>query len=169
MTDHIVNRVANSSLMVLDLSAYYPTIEVIGFDITSLLFMEMIVKEKECREKLALHVWDQYKDKAVAIYCSVDAILPLWIYLLITSYLSPQTNFIYYGTVDEVKEQLFLERIKTLSVESFVDQRMVIKGCGEIKISPACYIEITKKLMPIAKSILFGEPCSTVPIYKKKG
>jgi hypothetical protein len=166
--DTLVNKVANSGLITLDLEAYLPKEELITFDLKDHLFMGLILKEKDFREALKNTAWDQYQDKLVHITCSVDAIIPVWAYMLVASYLGPFAKEVYLGTREEFYKHLVLKNIATLDKEEYKEQRVVIKGCGETPIDNYAYAEVTKVLRPVAKSIMYGEPCSTVPIFKKK-
>jgi hypothetical protein len=130
--------------------------------------MGMILKEKDFREALKNTDWEQYRDKNVAITCSADAIIPMWAYMLLATYLQPVARDIVMGDEKELSRQLLLENIKRINIEEFADKRIVIKGCGDIPIDDFVYMELTKQLLPVAKSIMYGEPCSTVPVYKKK-
>jgi hypothetical protein len=164
----IVNKVSDSLLQTLNLEDYYPTYPIIVFDIKEYLFMGLILKEKDFREALKNLPLENYTNKTVAITCSTDAIIPMWANMLIVACLQPVATAIYFGTEQQVKQQILLNNIAALPVDDFIDKRVVIKGCGELPITEAAYVEATKKLRPIAKSIMYGEPCSTVPIYKKK-
>ena len=168
MSEAIVNKVASSGLITLNLEDYLPKAETAVFDLKDHLFMGLILKEKDFREALKTLNWAVYSQKNVAITCSVDAIIPLWAYMLVTTYLQPVANFVYVGTGDELQKHLLLQNINTISVSDYTDQRIVIKGCGDIPIGAFAYAEITRLLLPVVKSIMYGEPCSTVPIYKKK-
>lgn len=168
MSDTIINKVAESGLITLDLEAYYPTEEIVVFDLKPYLFMELILKEKEFRQALQEHDWSQYKEKIVAVHCSADAIIPMWAYMLVASYLQPFAENIIVGTEEDARRQLFLRNINAIDTGPFTDQRIVIKGCGDLPIGEYAYLEITKRLRPIAKTIMYGEPCSTVPVYKRK-
>jgi hypothetical protein len=168
MADQIVNKVAESGLITLDPATYYPRGETAIFDLKEFLFMEMILKEKDFREKLKDHNWQQYKDKYVGVYCSADAIIPVWAYMLVASYLEPLAKDLIMGDEKELHRRLFLKNISAIDVKEFTDKKVVIKGCGETPIGDFVYMEITKLLRPVAKSIMYGEPCSTVPVYKKK-
>lgn len=168
MNDAIVNKVANSGLITLNLEDYYPKEEIVVFDLRDYLFMELILKEKEFREALKNLDWSQYQDKHVAITCSADAIIPLWAYMLAVTYLQPVAKEVFTGTKEEMQKHLFLKNISAINADEFADQRIVVKGCGDVNIENYAYAEITKQLLPVAKSIMYGEPCSTVPIYKKK-
>jgi hypothetical protein len=130
--------------------------------------MGLILKEKDFREALKNLDWSIYQDKNVNIICSVDAIIPVWAYMLIATYLQPVTKEIFVGSEDEMQKHLFLKNLAAIKAEEFAEQRVVVKGCGDTPIDNFAYAEITKILLPVAKSIMYGEPCSTVPIYKKK-
>lgn len=168
MSDVIINKVSESGLVTLNLETYFPTEEIISFDIQPLLFMGMILKEKEFRTSLQQIEWEKYSDKIVAVFCSVDAVIPVWAYMLIASSMQPFAKEIHLGKPELIQEQILLRNIATIDCTEFKDQRVVIKGCGEIPIRETAYLEITTKLRPVVKSIMYGEPCSTVPVYKKK-
>jgi len=168
MEDAIINKVAQSALVTLDLEKFYPSGEVVTFDVKDYLFMELILKEKEYRETLKSLDWSIYENKNVAITCSADAIIPLWAYMLAVAYLQPFAKDIEFGTADEAFKILFLKNLQQIDPKEFEDKRVVVKGCGEKKIPENAFVEITKILRPVAKSIMYGEPCSTVPIYKRK-
>jgi hypothetical protein len=168
MSDVFVNKVAASGILTLDLEKYLPGSEIITFDLKEYLFMGLILKEKEFREALKNADWTQYQDKAVAITCSVDAIIPVWAYMLVATYLQPVAKDVYVGTAAEMQKHLFLKSIAAIDTSNFADQRVVVKGCGDVAIEAFAYAEITKRLRPVVKSIMYGEPCSTVPVYKKK-
>ncbi|MGN6298561.1 MAG: DUF2480 family protein [Ginsengibacter sp.] len=168
MDDIIINKVAQSALETLDLEAFYPAGEIVVFDLKDYLFMELILKEKDYRDTLKNADWSIYENKIVAITCSADAIIPLWAYMLAVTYLQPFAQDILFGKKEEVLERLLLKRINQINAEDFKDKRVVVKGCGDKKIPESAFIEITKMLRPVVKSIMYGEPCSTVPIYKRK-
>jgi hypothetical protein len=168
MDEVILNKVANSGLVSIDLEKYFPREEVITFDLKDFLFMGLILKEKDFREALKTTDWKTYQDKNVAINCSADAIIPVWAYMLVISYLQPVAKDVYLGNADDMLKHLFLKNLSRINIQEFKDQRIVIKGCGEVAIENYAYAEITKILLPVAKSIMYGEPCSTVPVYKRK-
>jgi len=168
MADVIVNKVAVSGLITLDLEKYLPSAEIITFDMKDHLFMGLILKEKDFREALKNLDWSIYKDKNAAVVCSADAVIPVWAYMLVANYLQPVATEIYMGNAADMHKHLILKNLSLINTEEFQDQRVVVKGCGEIPIPDFAYAEITKLLTPVAKSIMYGEPCSTVPIYKKK-
>jgi hypothetical protein len=168
MSDEIVNKVAQSQLITLDLETFYPTEEIVVFDLKPHLFMELILKEKEFRTALQNHDWSTYQNKTVAVTCTADAIIPMWAYMLVASYLQPVANKVIFGDEKSVRQQLFLQRIEAIDVQEYTDKRVVIKGCGDVPIGEFAYLAITQKLMPVVKSLMYGEPCSTVPIFKRK-
>ena len=168
MGDEIVNKVASSSLVTLDLEEYYPTEKIMVFDLKPFLFMEMILKEKEFRASMQEHDWSQYKDAIVAATCTADAIIPKWAYMLVATYLQPVAKNLVYGDENAAIQQAFLDKLNMIDLTVLTDKRVVVKGCGDKSIGEFAYMAITKKLLPVAKSIMYGEPCSTVPVFKKK-
>jgi hypothetical protein len=168
MSDPIVNRVTESGLITLDPATYFPAGEIIGFDLKEFLFMGMILKEKDFREALKNTDWTIYQNKNVALYCSADAIIPVWAWMLAATYLQPVAKEVVMGNEKELHRQLYLKNLSTIDINEFADKRVVIKGCGETPIDDYVYMELTKMLRPVAKSIMYGEPCSTVPVFKKK-
>lgn len=168
MNEPFVNKVAESGLITIDLEKYYPKGEQVLFDLKDFLFMGMILKEKDFREALKNQDWENYKEKNVAVTCSADAVIPVWAYMLVASYLQPVAKEIVMGDMDELHKNIFLKNISAIDTSEFADKRIVIKGCGETPIADYVYLEITKLLRPVVKSIMYGEPCSTVPVYKKK-
>jgi len=169
MSEPFINKVADSGLITLDLEKWYPREETAVFDIKDYLFMGMILKEKDFREALKAKDWTIYQDKNVALTCSVDAIIPVWAYMLVAANLQPFANEIVMGDEKELHKTIFLKNLSAIDVQEFDDKRVVIKGCGETPIADYVYMEITKLLRPVAKSIMYGEPCSTVPVFKKQG
>jgi uncharacterized protein DUF2480 len=168
MSEEIINKVAQSGLMTIDLESYFPKESVVVFDLKPLLFMEMIIKEKDFRASLQTTDWARYSGQAVTVTCSADAIIPMWAYMLVVTYLQPVAKEVLFGTQEEATRQLFQRNLENIDANEFRDQRIVVKGCGDLDVGPAAYLEITKKLRPVVKSIMYGEPCSTVPIFKKK-
>ncbi len=168
MNDPFVNKVAESGLVTLDLESYYPKGETAVFDMKDHLFMGLILKEKEFREALKNLDWENFRNRYVAVTCTADAIIPVWAYMLVASYLQPVAKDLVMGDEKELHKILFLKNLSQINVDEFADKRIVIKGCGETPIADFVYMEITKLLRPVVKSIMYGEPCSTVPVYKKK-
>lgn len=168
MSDVFVNKVAESGIITLNLEEYYPQEPVAVFDLKEHLFMGLILKEKDFREALKNTDWAQYEGKNVAVTCSADAIIPVWAYMLVAAYLQPVAAAVAFGTEEELKKEILLKNIAAIDAGQYQDKRVVIKGCGEVPVGEAAYLQITRQLQPVVKSIMYGEPCSTVPIYKKK-
>ncbi len=168
MSEPFINKVAESGLITLDLEKWYPRGETAVFDMKDYLFMGMILKEKDFREALKQMDWSVYEGKNVAVTCSADAVIPVWAYMLVAAYLQPVAKEIVMGDEKELHKALFLKNLSSINLEEYTDKRIVIKGCGETPIADYVYMEITKLLRPVVKSIMYGEPCSTVPVYKKK-
>lgn len=165
--DIIINKVANSGLVTLDLEELYAKGERVIYDLKDNLFMGMILKEKDFREFLKTHDWEQYRNKNIAIICSEDAIVPTWAYMLLTLKLQPVADTIVFGDLKELENKLFYEAIAKINPEEYRNARVVIKGCSKVPVPTSAYVEITRILQPVAQSLMFGEPCSTVPLYKK--
>lgn len=163
----IVNKVAESGLITLDLEQFYPKGEIKTFDLKGYLFMELILKEKDFRAALQNTDWEAYRDAFVAVTCSADAIIPVWAYMLVASYLQPVAKEVVFGTEQELINTILQRNIQSMNAAEYTDQRIVVKGCGDIHIPETAYVAATQKLRPYAKSIMYGEPCSTVPIFKK--
>lgn len=164
----IVNKVADSGIITLDLAPYVHTNDVMDFDLKPFLFREMILKEKDYRAALQEHDWQQYGGKHVALHCSADAIIPVWAYMLATSYLQPVAASVYYSTPEELAKVLINNRINEIDTLEYTGKRVVLKGCGDIPVPEIAYVAATNHLRPVVKSLMYGEPCSTVPIYKNK-
>ena len=167
MNDTFVNKVSESGLITLDLEEYYPRGDTAVFDMKDHLFMGLIIKEKEFRESLKQLDLTSYTGKNVAITCSADATIPMWAYMLVASYLEPVAQQVIFGDTAFLHRTLFLQNLSKINAADYTDKRVVIKGCGELPISETAYVAVTTLLRPVAKSIMYGEPCSTVPIYKK--
>lgn len=167
MSEPIINKVAESGIITIDPATFIPTGETVVFDLKDYLFMGLILKEKDFRESLKSLDWEQYRDRNVALTCTADAIIPVWAYMLVTSNLQPVAREIVMGDEHELQKQVFLKNVSKLDIKSFEDKRVVIKGCGDIPIGDYVYMELTRLLRPVVKSIMYGEPCSTVPVYKK--
>ncbi len=168
MSETFVNKVSESGLITLDLETYYPKGETALFDMKDHLFMGLILKEKEFRESLKNIDPEIYRDKNVALTCTADAVIPVWAYMLAASYLQPVAATIVFGNEEFLHKTLFLKNLSAIDPADYTDKRVVIKGCGELPITEMAYVEITRILRPVVKSIMYGEPCSTVPVYKKK-
>ncbi len=165
--EEITNKVANSGLITIDLGEMYPEGERVVIDIKSQLFQELILREKDFREFISTNDWSVYKDKYVALTCSADAIIPDWTWMMLASALQPFAKKIVFGDIEKLETVLFEETLSHFDAEQFRDARVVVKGCGDKPVPKTAYIELVRKLQPVAKSIMYGEPCSTVPIYKK--
>lgn len=166
MSEEIINKVANSGLITIDLEELYPKGERVLFDIKPLLFHELILKEKDFREFIKEHSWSQYKDKLVAITCTADAIIPTWAYMLVSIALEPFAKKIVFGDLETLEAIAFNEALLSIVYEDYKDKRVVIKGCSNLPVCTNAYVELVRGLKPFAKSIMYGEPCSTVPLYK---
>lgn len=168
--EQFVNKVAESGIITLDLAPYMPAeTDCAAFDLKPYLFREMILREKDFRAALPTTDWAQYEGKNVALFCSADAIVPVWAYMLITSNLQPIAASVHFGTPEELKKALITERINAIDKAEYDGKRVVIKGCGDTPIPEIAYTAITFHLRGVVKSLMYGEPCSTVPIYKSQG
>jgi hypothetical protein len=166
MSEEIINKVSQSALLTVDLEEFFPKENIRIFDLKPFLFMELILKEKDFRAALQTTDWTVYKNEIVGIYCSADAVIPVWAYMLVTSLLQPYAKEVVMGNESEVLRQLITNRIQSLNPEDYRGKRVVIKGCGEKPVGDFAFLEMTKLLRPVAKSIMYGEPCSTVPVFK---
>ena len=164
----IVNKVAQSKLVTIDLEDYYPQGKRIVFDIKDWLFEEIILKEKDFRFFVKDHNWSQYEGSYVALNCSSDAIIPSWAYMLITAELASFAKKIIIGNLKDLETSIFQDIIAQLSIDPFQDKPVIIKGCSEKSIPETAYTQLITKLIPVAKSIMYGEACSTVPLFKSK-
>jgi len=168
MAEVFVNKVANSGLITLNLEDYFPDGERKFIDIKDVLFMGMVLKEKDFRDWVKAHDWSVYQDVYVAIGCSADAIVPTWAYMLMATKLSGIAKEVVFGDLPALEAVLWRKSLETIPVEQYRGEKMVIKGCGDLPVTAAAYTEITRLLTPVAKSIMYGEPCSTVPVLKSK-
>lgn len=164
--DTIINRVAESGIITINLKDFYPEAEIVVLDMKDYLFKGLILKEKEFREALKQTDWQQYAGKYVALTNTADAIIPMWAYMLVVSYLQPVAKSIVSGSEKEALQAMMLNNIAAIDTEEYAGKRVVIKGCGDIVLPESAYIAITQKLQPVVKSLMYGEPCSTVPVYK---
>ena len=167
MEKEIINKVANSKLEVFDLEDYFPKEEIIALDISQWLFEGFILKEKDFREFIKAHDWSQYAGKNVAITCSEDAIVPTWAYMLLAIQLEPYAHMVVFGSLADLETKLYEEALSKINFQEYEGTRVVVKGCSKVSVPTSAYVEITRRLRPYAQSIMFGEPCSTVPLYKK--
>ena len=167
MSDEIINRVANSKLVTIDLEDYYPDGKRMLLDIKDWLLEGLVLREKDFREQASEHNWEQYKNSFVALYCSTDAIVPAWAYMLLSTYLEPYAIKTVIGDLNTLETSIYQDIISELDVSEFQDKPLIVKGCSNKPIPDNAYIQLTTKLKPIAKSIMYGEACSSVPLYKK--
>ncbi len=166
MSDVIINRVAESGIITIDLETLYPKDPVQVFDIKPFLYRELILKEKEFREALKGHDWQQYIGRHIALTNTSDAIIPMWAYMLVTSYLQPFAKEVIFGDEKQAIQALMARSIDAMDTRQYAGRRIVIKGCGDIYLPETAYVAVTNKLRPVVKSLMYGEPCSTVPVYK---
>jgi Protein of unknown function (DUF2480) len=163
----LVNRVAQSSLVTIDLETFYPQGEVLAFDLKDYLFMGLILKEKDFREAVKAYDWAQCSGKNVAVFCSADAIVPVWAYMLVAASATPYAEDVILSTPEQFAEFAFQKKLAALNPDEYAGKRLVIKGCSDKPVPASAYLEITRRLQPVALSIMYGEPCSTVPVYKR--
>jgi len=168
MSGEIVNRVANSGLINIDLSDYAPKQNIAVLEVKDFLFQGIILKEKEFRTSLKKFDFSIFKGKTVAVHCSADAIVPMWAFMLVTSYLKGVANEIHFGKKEEVFQQIFTANIDAIDNTEFQNKKVIVKGCGQIPLSASLYMAITKKLQNTVSSLMFGEACSAVPVFKNK-
>lgn len=168
MTEEIINKVAQSDLVTINLEDFYPKGERVLFDIKPWLFEELILKEKDFREQIKNHDWSQYQNKFVAVTCTADAIIPTWAFMLVASALTPFTQKIVFGDLKKLDEEIFQEQIQKLNIENYRDEKIIIRGCSTIDVPVSAYVELINRLRPVAKSIMYGDACSTVPLFKKQ-
>ena len=168
MEETIINRVASSGLITINLEDYYVEGGRVVFDIKDNLHEEFLLREKDFREFVKMNNWSVYQDKLVAITCSNDAIVATWAFMIVSAAMQPFAKKIVFGNLETLETVLFTEALSKLKIEDYKDQRVVIKGCGEKPVPPSAYVELTRLLQPVVKSIMYGEPCSTVPVYKAK-
>jgi hypothetical protein len=169
MEGPIINKVAESGLITLDPASFLPAGESVVFDLKDYLFMGLILKEKDFREALKNLDWEQYRDKNIALTCTADAIIPVWAYMLVAAYLEPVAKNMVMGDEQQLQRELFMKNLRTINPDDYAGKRIVVKGCGDIPIGDFVYMELTRLLRPVVKSIMYGEPCSTVPVYKARG
>ena len=166
--ENIINKVAQSGLITIDLANYAPKDDIVIYDIKDNLFHGLILKEKDFRTFIKDHDWSQYQNKHIGIICSTDAIVPTWAYMLLANKLEPYALSVHFGNKDTVLEQLFSDALTKIDFSSYQDQRVVVKGCGDIYVPESAFIKFTIGLSKVVKSIMYGEPCSTVPVFKRK-
>lgn len=167
MAEEIVNRVKRSALVTIDLEDHFPEGERVLFDIEQCLWQGLVLKEKDFRAFVKEHEWDAYAGKHVAIHCSADAIVPTWAYMLLATCLEPLAKTVIFGDLAALEDRLFQQAIQAIDPTEYEDARVVIKGCSKLPVPDSAYVELTAKLRPYIRSVMYGEPCSTVPLYKK--
>ncbi|MBA6156063.1 DUF2480 family protein [Tenacibaculum sp. S7007] len=167
MAEEIINRVANSKLITIDLEDFYPQGNRVVFDIKDWLYEGLILREKDFREQVNNHDWSQYENNYVALSCSSDAIIPSWAYLLLSTQLSEYAKKVVVGNLELLETVIYQEIINQIDTSEFTDKPVIIKGCADKPIPPSAYTLLIEKIQPVAKTIMFGEACSTVPLYKK--
>jgi hypothetical protein len=167
MEKEIINRVAESDLVTINLEDFYLKGERVLFDLKPWLFEELILKEKDFREQVKNHDWSQYQNKFVAVTCTADAIIPTWAFMLVSSSLTPFAQKIVFGDLQKLDEALFQQEIQKLKVENYRDEKIIIRGCSHIDVPVSAYVQLINLLRPVAKSIMYGDACSTVPLFKK--
>ncbi|MGV3598513.1 MAG: DUF2480 family protein [Bacteroidota bacterium] len=168
METEIVNRVAQSALITINLEDFYHSGERVVFDMKECLYMGLILREKDFREWVKNHDWEHYNGKNVSIICSADAVVPTWAYMLVAERLQQHAHFFIFGNAEMLENALFLKALQNLSPQEYEDKMVVIKGCFDKPVPTGAYTEITRLLAPYVKSLMYGEPCSTVPIFKRK-
>ena len=168
MAGEIINRVSNSQLITIDLTDYAPKVSVKELDIKDFLFQGIVLKEKEFRVNLKEFDFSNYTNKTVALNCSADAIVPMWAFMLVTSYLNSVNADIHFGIKEDVFQQIFTNNINSIDASKFENKKVIVKGCGQIPLKESLYIAITKKLQNTVSSLMFGEACSAVPVLKNK-
>ena len=168
MAEEIINRVANSKLVTFDLEDLYPKGERVIFDISKWLLEGIVLREKDFRESAQQHDWSQYTGKYVALHCSTDAIVPSWAYLLLSIHLAPYASKMVVGNLELLETVLFTEVLQNIDLSEYEDKPVIIKGCAHKPIPESAYLLLAQKLHPVARSIMYGEACSSVPLYKRK-
>jgi hypothetical protein len=164
----ITNKVTESGIITIDPADFYVKGERVLFDIKPLLVEEFLLKEKDFREYVKNHAWEQYSGKFIAITCTNDAVIPVWAYMLLAAALEPFASGMIFGNLDDLEKNLFAQALRKINPEDYRNQRVVIKGCGDVFVPVSVYMELTRLLKPVVKSIMYGEPCSTVPVFKAK-
>jgi hypothetical protein len=167
MENEIINRVANSSLITFDLETLYTPGARVTYDIREHLFQGLILREKDFREHIKTHNWSDYQDKLVSIICTADAVVPTWAYMLLAVALKPYARRVYFGSEEELEKELFHEKLVAIDWEQYRGSKVVVKGCSDVQVPVSAYVEATSQLSSVAASVMYGEPCSTVPIFKR--
>ncbi len=164
----IENKIEKANIQQIDLFDYMPSAKILEFDMKQGLWQEQIIREKEFRQFIKAFDWEIYRDHTVSLFCSIDAIVPAWAYMLISTVLNQVNATVYHGDKNEVESMLFFKNLHQINLEPLQDQRVMVKGCSNIPNPTKAYIELTNILVPVVKSLMFGEPCSAVPVFKRK-
>ncbi len=167
-TNPIINKVASSDLITLDLEDFFPSEQIVVFDLKNFLFKELVLKEKDFREALKILDWNQYRNKSVAITCSADAIVPMWAFMLVGVSLTNVADYYRFGTEKELIVDLYFQALKRINVEHYRSKKLLVKGCGDKEVAASVYVEVARILLPVVKSMMYGEACSNVPLMKRK-
>jgi hypothetical protein len=167
MENEIINRVANSSLVTFDLETLYTPGARVTYDIKDHLFQGLILREKDFRDHIKTHNWSDFRDKFVSIICTADAIVPTWAYMLLAVALKPYAKRVFFGSEEELEKELFHEKLVAIDWEQYRGAKVVVKGCSDVQVPVSAYVEATSQLSSVAASVMYGEPCSTVPIFKR--
>ncbi len=168
MSKPLVNRVANSSIVTINLEGFFPNEEIVEMDLTHFLFKGLIIREKDFRQSLDDWEWASLQGKNLCVFCSTDAIIPMWAYQLVAIKANPHAHNIFQGTSKEYIAYHYIKELNALDLSQYQDKRIVIKGCSDKPVPAVAYAEIAKLLQPVAKKLMYGEPCSMVPLYNKK-
>ena len=168
MEDKIINRVAASNLITFDLEELYSSGKRVVLDIKDNLFQGLILKEKDFRDYIKVHNWSQFEGTHIAITCTADAIIPTWAFMLLAATLHPFAKTVVFGSAEDLERQLFQQKFNTIDWKKFTNEKVIIKGCSKVLVPVAVYVEAINRLQPFAASIMFGEACSTVPLFKQK-
>ena len=168
MSDEIINKIAKANILQIDLGDFVSKESILEFDLKQALWQEMIVKEDYFRDFIKSFEWSVYQDKTVCVFCSEDAIIPAWAFMVVTTQLKNVNATIQFGTLSEIKEKLFFANLLSLNLSEYENQRVMVKGCSTIPNPNRAYVELTNLLVPTVKSLMFGEPCSAVPVFKRK-
>ncbi|NND51509.1 MAG: DUF2480 family protein [Flavobacteriaceae bacterium] len=166
MAEDIINRVANSKLMTIDLEDYYPEGKRVLFDIKDWLFEGLVLREKEFRQRALSYNWSNHQDDYMALFCSTDAIVPSWAFMLLTVHLEPFAKKIIVGDLEALETSIYQDIINEIDTKPYVNKPIIIKGCSNKPVPDNAYTMLTNKLKPVARSIMYGEACSSVPLFK---
>ncbi len=164
----IENKVEKANIQQIDLIDFVEPSPIHTFDLKEGLWQEMVIKEKEFRSFIKHTDWSVFQNQIVGIYCSVEAIIPSWAYMLVTTNLNDVGAKVFYGSKKEVEEACFFQNLHQMDLEPLTNERVMVKGCSNVPNPTRAYVELTNLLVPVVKSLMFGEPCSAVPVFKKK-